>query len=51
VGDPKALSAKLGEELFAPLFADFAEHGPDAIERVRQEDPAAYVRVIASFVP
>ena len=30
---------------------DFAMHGAAAIERVRQEDPATYLRVVASLVP
>ena len=42
---------KLGEDFLADLCEDFARHGAAAIERVRQEDPATYLRVVASLVP
>jgi hypothetical protein len=32
------------------LCDDFEVHGAAVIERVRQEDPAAYLRVIASLI-
>lgn len=33
------------------LASDFEDHGVDAIARVRADDPATYLRVIASIVP
>jgi hypothetical protein len=33
------------------LAADFEEHGQQAIERCRLEDPAAYVKVVAGLLP
>jgi len=42
---------KLGEAFVADLHADWAQHGSAVIERVRKEDPAAYLRVIASLMP
>lgn len=50
-GRPQGSRNKLGEQFLADLYADFAEHGKAAIERVRNEDPAAYIRVIASILP
>src|SRR3981081_4702905 len=35
----------------ADLVADFEENGADAIRRVRETDPTAYVRIIASLLP
>jgi hypothetical protein len=50
-GRPRGARSKLGEEFLEALSMDFSEHGPAAIERVRQEDPVAYIRVIASLLP
>jgi hypothetical protein len=50
-GRPRGARNKLGEEVLADLYEDFAMHGAAAIERVRQKDPATYLRVIASLVP
>src|SRR6476659_3291869 len=50
-GRPKGARNKLGEEFLAQLCDDFEVHGAAVIERVRQEDPAAYIRVIASLIP
>jgi hypothetical protein len=50
-GRPKGARNRLGEDFLAQLYDDFAAHGPAAIERVREEDPATYLRVIASLVP
>ena len=30
---------------------DFAEHGPDAIAKLRQRDPAAYLNLVNSMIP
>jgi hypothetical protein len=50
-GRPKGARNKLGEDFLTNLYDDFAIHGPAAIERVRRDDPATYLRVIASLVP
>jgi Family of unknown function (DUF5681) len=50
-GRPKGARNKLGEEFLTQLCEDFEVHGAAVIERVRQEDPATYIRVIAGFLP
>jgi Family of unknown function (DUF5681) len=50
-GRPKGARNKLGEEFLTQLCEDFEAHGAAAIERVRQEDPAAYLRAIVSVLP
>ena len=50
-GRPKGARNKLSEDFLAQLCDDFEEHGAAVIERVRQEDPAAYLRVIVSVLP
>ena len=50
-GRPKALQSKLSEAFLPALLDDFAEHGAAAIERVRQADPAGYLRIVASVIP
>jgi hypothetical protein len=50
-GRPKGSRNKLGEHFIAALCADFEAHGDDAIGRVREEDPAVYVRIVAQIVP
>jgi hypothetical protein len=50
-GRPRGARNRLGEDFLGHLCEDFAAHGQAAIERVRQEDPATYLRVIASLVP
>jgi hypothetical protein len=41
----------LGEAFIAALAEDFEKHGAAVIERVRHEQPAVYVRTIASLLP
>jgi hypothetical protein len=50
-GRPKGARNKLGEEFLTQLCEDFEVHGAAVIERVRQEDPATYIRVIAGLLP
>ncbi len=50
-GRPAGARAKLGEAFVAELLADFQKHGKEAIERVRQEKPDQYLKVIASLLP
>ncbi len=50
-GRPIGARAKLGEAFIAEMLADFLKHGRNAIERVRQEKPDQYLKVIASLLP
>ena len=50
-GRPKGSRNKLGEEFVSAMYADFLEHGVTTIERMRETDPVAYVRMIASMLP
>jgi putative ABC transport system substrate-binding protein len=42
---------KISETFIAALHEDFVQHGACAIQRVREERPADYVRVVASLIP
>lgn len=50
-GRAKGSKSKLGEAFVADLYANWQEHGVETIEKVRVDDPAAYLRVIASIIP
>ena len=50
-GRPKGSRHKLSEDYFKALAEDFENHGKDAIERMREDRPGDYIRVIASLVP
>ena len=50
-GRPKGSRNKLGEHFIAALCADFEAHGARVIERVREDEPGVYLRVIARVVP
>lgn len=50
-GRPRGARNRLGEEFIEKLYADFAEHGAEAIVKVREEKPDQYLRVIASLLP
>lgn len=50
-GRPRGARSKLGEDFLAALYRDFAEHGAAVIAQVRQENPAAYLRIIAALMP
>lgn len=50
-GRPKGSRAKLGEEFFAALHADFVEHGPQVIAQVRFRHPGIYLQVLAKVMP
>jgi hypothetical protein len=40
---------RLSEASLADLLEDWAKHGAAAIERVRQDNPVAYLNVVASL--
>ena len=50
-GRPKGSRNKLGEAFLDELFQDFTAHGPAAIVRCREENPAVYLKIIASLLP
>lgn len=50
-GKPKGSRHKLGEAFIQALHDDFEKHGVSTIEKVRDEKPDAYVKVIASLLP
>ena len=50
-GRPKGSRNKLGEDFIAALYADFQEHGPATIQRMRLQDPVAYIKIIAGLLP
>jgi hypothetical protein len=50
-GRPKGSRNKLGEVFLAALAEDFEAHGADAIARVREESPAAYLKLVARLLP
>lgn len=47
----KGVRNKLNGDFLRALSKDFDEHGIDAIKQARENDPVAYVKVIASLVP
>jgi hypothetical protein len=50
-GRPKGAKNRLSGDFLTALANDFAEHGVDVIKIVRIEDPARYLKVIASLMP
>lgn len=50
-GRPKGSRNKLGEAFLSALHDDFTQHGVEAIQRTREENPAAYLKVVASLLP
>jgi hypothetical protein len=50
-GQAKGVRNKLNADFLKALSKDFDEHGIDAIERARLEDPMGYVKTIASLLP
>ena len=42
---------KLTEEVICALLRDFQQHGQKAVARVRQTQPAAYLKILALLVP
>jgi hypothetical protein len=50
-GKPLGARHKLATSFLEACHKSFLEHGPDTLERLRIEDPASYVKVMASLVP
>lgn len=50
-GLAKGTRNKLNASFLNALAKDFQEHGEDAIRMCREENPAAYVKVLAALLP
>jgi len=50
-GRPKGARHKLGTEFLEKMLADFEVHGDSVIEKVRDEKPDQYLKVVASILP
>jgi len=42
---------KLTKKYLDKLWADFKEHGESVLERVRRDNPVAYLKLISQIVP
>ena len=50
-GRRKGSRNKLTERFLDTIANDFAEHGAEAIAKVRVDDPATYLKIVGSLVP
>ncbi len=50
-GRPKGARGKLGTAFLEAMLSDFEAHGIEVIERVRDEKPDQYLKVVASILP
>jgi hypothetical protein len=50
-GRRKGSRNKLSETFLETVAKDFAEHGADALKRLREFDPATYLKMIAWLIP
>lgn len=50
-GRPIGSRQRLSEGFIDALSEDFDRHGKDTIRKMRTQNPAAYVRVVAELVP
>lgn len=50
-GRSKGARSKLGESFIEELYASWRAGGREAIDRVRDEDPVSFLRIIASVIP
>jgi len=51
LGRTRGSRNKLSEEVICALLRDFRQHGEKAVARVRQTQPAAYLKILALLVP
>ena len=49
-GRPKGSRNKLTERFLDTIANDFAEHGAEAIAKVRTTDPATYLKIVGSII-
>lgn len=50
-GRPRGSRNKLGEAFIQALYDDFTQHGVEVIEKVREDKPDQYLKVVASILP
>jgi len=50
-GRPKGSRHKLSERFLAELCEDWEANGMDALRRAREEDPVAYIGIVAALLP
>ena len=50
-GSLEATRRSFNKDFLLALAADFKKHGPAAIEKVRKQQPAAYMKICALLVP
>ncbi len=50
-GRPKGYRAAFVEDFVRTLQADFEKHGAVAMQRVREENPSAYLQVASKLIP
>ena len=50
-GRPKGSRARLSEAFVNDVQEDWKLHGIATLQRVRQDDPSTYLRVVASILP
>ena len=51
LGRPTGSRNKLTKKYIDDLWADFKEHGESVLERVRRDNPVAYLKLVAQLVP
>ena len=51
LGRPVGARNKLAADFVEALYRDFQQHGRQAIIDMRERDPAAYIKTIASLIP
>lgn len=51
LGRPKGSRNRLAEDFLRDLADDFAKHGKEAIEQVREKRPGDYLKIISSILP
>ena len=51
LGRPRGSRNALSEEVICALLRDFRQHGQKAVARVRQTQPAAYLKILALLIP
>lgn len=50
-GRPKGARNRLGEAFLDAMSADFETHGTAIIAKVRETEPAQYLKIVASLLP
>lgn len=50
-GRPVAARQRLTDSFIRDLSAHYAQHGAEIITRVAEEDPVAYMNIVARFIP